>query len=112
MKGARKDDAGKLRYSLLPWDALLAVVEVLEFGARKYAAHAWRDVPDAQMRYWDANMRHLFRQPGEPNPGMPRDPWELDSESGLLHAAHAACDSLFYLAFALQAQSKRRSESK
>lgn len=35
-KGGVKKDEGKLRWSLLPWDALEAVVRVLMFGANKY----------------------------------------------------------------------------
>lgn len=35
-KGGVKKDEGKLRWSLLPWDALEEVVKVLMFGADKY----------------------------------------------------------------------------
>ena len=32
----RKNDQGKLRWSLVPWDGLEGVVKVLDYGAAKY----------------------------------------------------------------------------
>lgn len=85
-----KHDGDKLRFSLVPWKALAAIVEVLEFGARKYAPGNWRKVPDAHQRYIDAALRHLIaRADGE----------VLDPESKLPHLAHAGCCVLFALAF-------------
>lgn len=40
--GGRKDDAGKLRYDLLPVDALREVVKGLTLGAGRYGEHNWR----------------------------------------------------------------------
>ena len=82
----RKDDQGKIDYSLLPWDIVDEVVRVLQFGAQKYDRDNWRKVPDGLRRYSNAAMRHLVAlQRGEIN----------DPESGLSHAAHAACCCLF-----------------
>lgn len=84
-----KHDAGKRRWSLLPFGALRQVVDVLEFGAEKYAADAWRSVPHGRTRYYDAAMRHLTEW------------WTgtaTDAESGVHHLAHAACCVLFLLA--------------
>lgn len=85
-----KYDAGKRRWSLLPLVALGLVVDVLEFGARKYAPDGWRSVSNARTRYYDAAMRHLTEW------------WTgnetADAESGLPHLAHAACCVLFLLA--------------
>ncbi|HKE56465.1 MAG TPA: dATP/dGTP diphosphohydrolase domain-containing protein [Pyrinomonadaceae bacterium] len=47
-KGGVKKDLGKLRWSLLPWDALEEVVKVLMFGASKYADRNWEKGMD-----WD-----------------------------------------------------------
>lgn len=88
-----KADGGKLRPSLFPWKAINPVLRVLEFGAKKYAAHSWRGVePD---RYVDALQRHVVE-------------WSerlraegilcLDKESGLPTLAHLACNALFLLA--------------
>lgn len=89
---ARKDDAGKARLDLLPFEALDEVGKVLEFGARKYAAHNWRagfqwSRPQAAM------LRHMFAfARGEDN----------DPETGLSHLAHAACNVLFLLTSVLE----------
>ena len=91
----RKLDAGKPRWSLLPWNALGAVVSVLEFGARKYAPGNWRHVPDARTRYFDAAQRHLLAWwSGE----------KSDPETQFPHLAHALCCLLFLLALELEAE--------
>lgn len=93
MTAGRKDDAAKRRWSLLPFAAVARVVDVLEFGARKYAPDGWRSVPGARTRYYDAAMRHLTEW------------WagtERDEESGLHHLAHAACCVLFLLALEVE----------
>lgn len=86
---AFKADAGKPRYSLLPWEALAVVVEVMEVGARKYAPHSWRTVEDCAARYADAAQRHLAAvMRGETR----------DEETGLPHKAHAIASLLISLA--------------
>ena len=85
-----KHDAQKLRMSLLPKSTLREVVDVLEFGAGKYANDNWQKVPQPRTRYYDACMRHIQAW------------WEgqkLDSESGRYHLAHAVCCLLFLLWF-------------
>lgn len=85
-KGGRKFDGGKLQYGLLPPSALKDVVQVLTFGAEKYEPDNWKRVPDANRRYFDAAMRHLWAyKEGE----------IYDSETGVSHLAHAACCILF-----------------
>lgn len=84
-----KHDTSKPRFSLVPLNALRFIVDVLEYGAKKYSPDNWREVPDARTRYFDAAMRHLLLwRSGEAN----------DSESGLPHLAHAGCCILFLLA--------------
>ncbi len=83
---ARKDDAEKPRWDLLPTRAVASIVDVLTFGARKYAPHAWRNVPEGQRRYLAAAYRHIIAW----HQGEKKDP-----ESGLPHLAHAACCLLF-----------------
>jgi hypothetical protein len=93
-----KADSGKPRLSLLPWDAVLAVVAALDFGARAHGETDddipnWERVPDAHRRYWNACMRHLIaRRRGE----------FLDPESRLPHLAHAAADALILVALDLR----------
>lgn len=85
-KGGRKFDGGKLQYGLLPPSALKDVVKVLTFGAEKYEPDNWKRVPDANRRYFDAAMRHLWAyKEGE----------VYDSETNVSHLAHAVCCILF-----------------
>lgn len=80
-----KGSEGKAPYELLPFKALHEVVEVLAFGAKKYAAHQWREVEDTQ-GFLGAALRHICAwQRGE----------KVDSETGIDHLAHAACNLLF-----------------
>lgn len=84
----RKFDAGKLDYTLVPWDGLEEVVKVLEFGARKYARDNWQHVEGGNVRYLAAAFRHMVAY----NQGE-----KVDPETGLSHLAHAGCCLLFLL---------------
>jgi hypothetical protein len=91
MTEGRKDDAGKPRPTLVQRDmanALQQVLQVAEYGARKYAPGNWLQVPDAVQRYTDAMLRHQQAHLR----GEVRDP-----ESGLPHMAHAAWCALAVL---------------
>lgn len=84
-----KADSGKLRWDLIPWDALTEVVKVLGHGAQKYADRNWERGINYS-RVFAAMQRHAvawFRGQSD------------DAESRLSHMAHAACCALFLLAF-------------
>ena len=84
----RKFDGGKLQYGLLPPNALQATVEILTFGAQKYAPNNWMFVEDSDNRYFDALQRHVWAwKMGQEN----------DVESGKNHLAHAMCCLMFLL---------------
>jgi hypothetical protein len=83
-----KFDQGKPRTDLLPFDALLDVAAVLDYGAKKYAARNW-EKGMGWGRLVAASMRHLWAWCG----GQDRD-----EESGHHHLAHFACCSLMLLA--------------
>lgn len=90
-----KLDAGKNRLALTLFgfsNALQAVGEIGTYGAGKYSPNGWKSVPDAEERYSDAMMRHLFAD---------RE-WTLDEESGLPHLAHAAWNLLAILEIRLR----------
>ena len=85
-----KYDQNKPDYTLLPWRAVLSVVQVLEFGAAKYSRDNWRLVSGS--RYLAAAFRHLIAYAsGE----------TLDPESKLPHLAHCVCCLLFILELAV-----------
>jgi len=77
-----KHDEGKLRFDLLPVEALEAEVAVLTHGAKKYADDNWKHVPDRKNRYYAACMRHLVAWRGGE---------QYDQETGINHLAHAKC---------------------
>ena len=85
-----KFDSNKPRHSLLPKGAVNSVIEVLEFGAKKYSADNWREVDNAKERYYNAAMRHI-------------DSWwngeKCDPETGIHHLAHAATNLFFLMWF-------------
>ena len=87
-----KYDNGKPQWSLLPFRALKEVVEVLTYGAKKYAPDNWKKVPDARRRYIDAGFRHFTAYAT----GETHDP-----ETGKHHLAHAICCLLYLVAFDL-----------
>ena len=84
----RKNDINKPRWSLLPKGVMAQVIDVLEFGARKYDIDNWKHVPGARTRYYDALHRHVNAW------------WEgetTDEETGIHHLAHAICCAMFLL---------------
>jgi len=86
-EAGQKFDSEKPPVDLLDTYALEQTALVLAFGARKYAAHNWRGGIRFS-RLIGAAMRHLMAiNRGE----------DIDPESGLPHAAHAACCVMFLL---------------
>ncbi len=88
MNSGRKDDRDKLRWSLVPWGQMTAVVRVLKFGADKYGEGNWKNLSDFRTRYFDAALRHLMAW----NEGESVDP-----DTGESHLAHAVCCLLFLM---------------
>lgn len=93
--GGLKYDADKVPLHLLPPDALWAIAEVLQFGAKKYttteSCGEWNWYEGIKWsRLFGACLRHLWQW------------WrkeEKDAESGLSHLAHAGCCLLFLIQF-------------
>lgn len=88
--GAKKFDSDKPMMDLLFDGCPLAVSgvgTVLTYGFKKYGGkHGWKSLDDAVKRYEAALLRHqLLKASGE----------MLDSESGLPHTWHIACNALF-----------------
>ena len=85
----KKFDNGKPRWGLLPFRELKEVVDILTFGAEKYAPGNWQKVRPIS-RYIDATFRHLTAW----CQGEKKDP-----ESGKSHLAHVVCNILFLMWF-------------
>lgn len=89
LDGGVKHDESKRRMDLVPTSLMSGVARILEFGARKYGDNNWRKGLKWS-RVYAALQRHLA------------DFWEgndLDSESGLPHLYHAACNIAFLIEF-------------
>lgn len=89
--GGVKDNRGKSRVDLLPMSTLVAIGEVLEYGARKYKPNNWRLGLN-----WSDTMASLLRHLFAFHEGQ-----DLDPETGLPHLAHAGCQLLFLLEYYL-----------
>lgn len=84
-----KDSKGKLRWSLLPFEALEPVIRVLNYGATtKYAPNNWKHVPD-KASYPDAIIRHWVKYFEYCE--------EFDGETGESHLASIVCNALFLI---------------
>ena len=86
MSGGTKHDQGKQPISFIPSEYIEGTAAVFGFGAKKYAAHNYRQ-GIAHSRLVDAALRHLLAiLRGE----------QLDPESGLPHIYHASCSLAMY----------------
>ena len=54
-----KQDAGKLRYDLIPPECMRALAEVYTFGTQKYEEDSWKEVEPK--RYQAALLRHVYQ---------------------------------------------------
>lgn len=88
-KGGVKFDNGKISFALIPWVAVRAVAQVLNYGARKYAPRNWELGMDWSRPY-DGAIRHLSAW------------WEgedKDPDTGMSHLWHAATNIFFLIAY-------------
>lgn len=95
MKGLKDDGLDgskpvKLRWDLIPIGCVEDLAKVLTYGAVHYKAESWKELEDAENRYYAALMRHLSAY---------RQGQLTDEESGLSHLAHAMCNVVFLLWF-------------
>jgi len=92
MTGVKHDDGKVLAGTIEEYfpRALLAIAGVSTFGAKKYKRMSWQTVD--QTRYADAKARHSITKHLE----------DFDKESGLLHMAHEAWNTLAVLEIELR----------
>ena len=83
-----KSDGGKIRPTLVPTEIIRAIAKVREYGCEKYGdPENWKRVEPE--RYRDALYRHLL--------AYIDDPQGVDTESGLPHLWHLACNAAFLI---------------
>ena len=85
----RTDDGGKPRLELVPPEVMIALGEILTFGAKKYGDRNW-ERGMAWSRVFGAAMRHLWSWwAGE----------KADAETARSHLWHALCCIAFLIAY-------------
>lgn len=82
---ALRYNTGKSQWSLVDFESLKDMVEVLEFGANKYEAHNWKK-GHYTTKLCESLMRHLFAFLGGE---------DVDPESGCSHIGHIQCNAMF-----------------
>ena len=85
-------NTGKLRYDLLPPDALEALVKVFTIGAVKYAPRNWENGFN-----WTECYASLQRHAAEWAKGV-----DIDEETGQLHMAHVMWNAMALTTFMLR----------
>jgi hypothetical protein len=90
-KGLRYN-SGKRKWSLLHFKSLEPMIEVLEFGAKKYEPKNWQRGLD-KSEVLESLQRHLASL---------FDGEDLDKESGIHHIGHIMCNAMFYSYFMQQ----------
>jgi hypothetical protein len=101
-----KYDNGKTQWWYLPIKPIKEIIDVLEYGDKKYPAtdgSNWKRVPDAKKRYYSALMRHITAWWDGEND---------DSESGKSHLAHAATNIIFLLWFEINGYPEDKDKNK
>lgn len=101
-----KYDQDKLRFDILPSEALLEVVKVITYGEKKYPSLSdssgntvlnWKKLSDPQNRFFSAGQRHIYSD---------RIGEELDQETGYYHLAHAISNLMFQLQLKIEKNKK------
>lgn len=91
-EAALRRDAGKLRYDLLPWDAMDELVRVYTVGAAKYEDNNW-----LKGMSWGRCVGAMFRHMSRWALGEERDP-----ETNCYHLAHAMWNAMALLTYSMR----------
>ena len=83
---ALRYNEGKRKWSLVHYKSIEPLVEVLEYGALKYAPENWKKGLDCK-EILESMQRHLAAL---------MDGEILDKESGLPHVGHIMCNAMFF----------------
>ncbi len=83
---ALRDNEDKRKWSLVHFKSIEPMVEVLEYGAKKYAPFNWMKGHDKK-EVLESMMRHLVAL---------MDGEKLDEESKCKHIGHIMCNAMFY----------------
>lgn len=95
---ALRYNEGKIEWGLLNYKALEPMIQVLMFGAKKYAPNNWKKGL-SKRQILESMQRHLAAL---------MDEEENDPESGISHIGHIGCNYMFYSYFTTVDTSKAR----
>ncbi|MFA7327113.1 MAG: dATP/dGTP diphosphohydrolase domain-containing protein [Candidatus Kapaibacterium sp.] len=85
MERATRHNEGKLKWTLVSFEALEPMVKVLEFGAKKYEIDNWKKGLYTT-EICESMLRHIFAYLNGEN---------LDEDSGLSHIGHIQANAMF-----------------
>lgn len=86
---AKRDNANKVDYTLIPWEAMPEVIKAFEQGERDYGRDNYKLGSGLTLASYRASMfRHLVAS---------QNGVELDEKSGANHIAHLVANGLMYL---------------
>ena len=81
-----KFDSSKLKFRLICWGFVEAIVRVLMWGAKTYSPDNWKHVEDRRERYKEALLRHAIAYAkGE----------VMDKDTGESHLSCIGCNAMF-----------------
>lgn len=90
----KKNDDNKLRWNLLPIEAVEEVLKVMESGAIKYGDFNWKNAENTEWtRLGNSMERHVIKWKKGLN---------IDEESGLYELAHIVCNALMLLTYKIE----------
>lgn len=94
-----KYDGGKLRWDLMPEEALAEILKVFMYGAQKYSDWNWFDNGEdaAYSRLYNSAERHLKAS---------KQGRDFDEESGLRELGHLGCNILMLMALQMAGKGK------
>ena len=91
---ATRDNTNKLRWSLIPIDAMEELLTVAEYGAKKYGKYNWQQPPYLT---FDDILDSLYRHVAARRMGV-----MFDGESMKFHMAHAMWNCMALLTYDLR----------
>lgn len=86
MEKSLRYNESKPRWGLVDYKSLVPMIQVLEYGCKKYSPDNWKQGLDLR-EILESMQRHLAAL---------MDGEEVDSESKISHMGHILCNGMFY----------------
>lgn len=89
-------NAGKLEWSLMDFESMKPMIEVLMYGAQKYDADNWKKACPTKASLLNSLERHFIELKEQLYSEKNEQGHCIDSESHLRHIGHLMCNAMFY----------------